>query len=101
MVQPPSVPGASWLRTRMLAKVPRVITRSLPRREPYELNMLRGTPAPRRYLPAGDSGSIDPAGEMWSVVTDWPSLARTRAPEIALIGAASAVRSTKKGGSWM
>ncbi len=34
VVTEPSVPGAIWLRSRMLAKVPRVITRSLPRREP-------------------------------------------------------------------
>ena len=33
-VNPPSVPGASWLRSRMLAKVPRIITSWLPRREP-------------------------------------------------------------------
>ena len=33
-VTPPSVPGASWLRSRMLAKVPRIITSWLPRREP-------------------------------------------------------------------
>ena len=33
-VTPPSVPGASRLRMRMLANVPRVITRSLPRRAP-------------------------------------------------------------------
>ena len=33
-VQPPSVPGATSLRRRMLAKVPRIITSWLPRREP-------------------------------------------------------------------
>ena len=33
-VTPPSVPGTSRLRMRMLANVPRVITRSLPRRAP-------------------------------------------------------------------
>ena len=33
-VKPPSVPGASWLRSRMFAKVPRIITSWLPRREP-------------------------------------------------------------------
>ena len=33
-VQPPSVPGASLLRSRILAKVPRTITSSLPRRAP-------------------------------------------------------------------
>ena len=34
VVTPPSVPGASRLRRRMLANVPRVITRSFPRRAP-------------------------------------------------------------------
>jgi hypothetical protein len=33
-VKPPSVPGAIWLRSRMLAKVPRIMTSWLPRREP-------------------------------------------------------------------
>ena len=33
-VKPPSVPGASRLRSRMLANVPRIITSWLPRREP-------------------------------------------------------------------
>ena len=33
-VTPPSVPGASWLRSRMLANVPRIITSWFPRREP-------------------------------------------------------------------
>ena len=34
LVNPPSVPGASRLRSRMLANVPRIITSWLPRREP-------------------------------------------------------------------
>ena len=34
LVKPPSVPGASWLRSRTLANVPRIITSWLPRREP-------------------------------------------------------------------
>ena len=33
-VTPPSTPGTSWLRSRMLAKVPRIITSWLPRRLP-------------------------------------------------------------------
>ena len=33
-VKPPSVPGASWLRRRMFANVPRIITSWLPRRDP-------------------------------------------------------------------
>ena len=37
-------------------------------------------------MPAGDVGLIDPAGLMWSVVTESPSAARTRAPRIGSIG---------------
>lgn len=33
-VKPPSVPGAIWLRRRMFANVPRIMTSWLPRREP-------------------------------------------------------------------
>ena len=33
-VTPPSVPGANWLRSRMLANVPRTMTSWLPRRVP-------------------------------------------------------------------
>jgi len=34
VVTPPSVPGASWLRSLMLANVRAIITSWLPRREP-------------------------------------------------------------------
>jgi aconitase A len=34
VVNPPSVPGASWFLIRILANVPRTITSWLPRREP-------------------------------------------------------------------
>jgi hypothetical protein len=40
-----------------------------------------------------------PAGEMWSVVTLSPTITKTRAPEMALIGDACGARSIKKGGS--
>ena len=43
-VTPPSVPGASLLRRRMFANVPRIITSWLPRRDPYELKSRRSTP---------------------------------------------------------
>src|SRR5664279_370888 len=39
-----------------------------------------------------------PAGEMWSVVTESPSMTRQRAPEISFRGAGSFGMSVKKGG---
>ncbi len=54
-----------------------------------------------RYLPAGESGWIDPAGLMWSVVTESPRESSTRAPRMGARGAGRVVRSRKKGGSWM
>src|SRR6185437_15084039 len=53
----PSVPGASWLRSRMFANVPRIITSWLPRREV----MIRGTFANirlRNQLAPGTEGSV-------------------------------------------
>ena len=44
---------------------------------------------------------MSPAGEMWSVVTESPRTARTRAPTMSVSGAGSIVRPWKKGGSWM
>jgi hypothetical protein len=82
----------------MLANVPRIITSWLPRREPYELNSCRATPCSARYLPAGESGRIEPAGEMWSVVTESPSLASTRAPSTSDTGSGSAAMPSKYGG---
>ena len=84
---PPSVPGASWLRSRMLANVPRTMTSWLPRRVPYELKSTCSTPCSSRYRPAGVVGLMFPAGEMWSVVTLSPSLASTRAPSTSVTGA--------------
>ena len=42
-------------------------------------------PFSARYLAAGEFLAIDPAGEMWSVVTESPRLRRTRASTIGLI----------------
>ena len=86
VVYPPSVPGASWFFTRMFANVPRVMTRSLPRRDPKELNIEMGTLLSLRYSPAGPSDLIAPAGLMWSVVTESASLSRQRAPVIGSMG---------------
>src|SRR2546423_13964826 len=97
-VNPPSTPGTSWLRSRMLANVPRIITSWLPRRDPYELKSRRSTPCDARYRPAGESGLIAPAGEMWSVVTESPSLASTRAPAMSVTGDGVADMPSKYGG---
>ena len=64
VVTPPSTPGTSWFFSRMLANVPRTMTRSLPRRAPNELKSTLPTPCPRRYSPAGPFSGMSPAGEM-------------------------------------
>src|SRR3954453_22240717 len=97
-VKPPSTPGTNWLRSRMLANVPRIITSWLPRRDPYELNSCRGTPWSARDRPAGESGLIELAGEMGSVVPESPSLASPRAPEMSATGVGSADMPSKYGG---
>ena len=56
------------------------------------------TPCSIRYLPAGLSGRIAPAGEMWSVVTLSPSSASTRAPVIGSTGGGSTGIPSKNGG---
>jgi hypothetical protein len=81
----------------MFANVPRIITSWLPRREPYELNSRGSTPCSCRYRPAGESFLIEPAGEMWSVVTESPSLASTRAPSMSVTGSGSAGIPSKYG----
>src|ERR1035437_2561429 len=48
----------------------------LPRRAPKELKSAGCTPCAMRYFPAGPSLGMEPAGEMWSVVTESPSSAR-------------------------
>ena len=53
----------------------------------------------RRGVPAGEVRAIDPAGEMWSVVTLSPSMTSTRAPSMSAIGSGSALSPEKKGGS--
>ncbi len=99
VVYPPSVVGASWFLTLMFANVPRVMMRSLPRREPNELNIETGTLFSLRYFPAGPSVLIAPAGLMWSVVIESASLSRQRALVIGWMGDGSGERSTKNGGS--
>ncbi len=43
-------------------------------------------PCSVRYCAAGVPALIAPAGEMWSVVTESPSLASTRAPLMSVTG---------------
>ena len=97
----PSLPSASRLRRRMLANVPRIITSWWPRRAPYELNSSGATLRSWSQSPAGDQGAIEPAGLMWSVVTESPRTARTRAPTMSVTGAGSHVRPSKNGGRAM
>ncbi len=56
---------------------------------------MRSTPCPVRYSPAGPSLLIAPAGEMWSVVTESPSLASTRAPWMSVTGDGLSVMPSK------
>ena len=55
-------------------------------------------PCSVRYSPAGAVALIAPAGEMWSVVTESPSLARTFAPWMSDTGAGCAGMPSKYGG---
>jgi hypothetical protein len=85
---------------RMLANVPRTITSWLPRRAPYWLKSISGTPGSIRYLPAGLLVAIEPAGEMWSVVTLSPRYANAFAPTISLrVGACGWVARSRKYGA--
>ena len=100
-MKPPSVPGASWLRRRTFANVPRTITSWLPRRAPYELKSRGSTPCSISHCPAGVDARMLPAGEMWSVVTLSPSNASTRAPSIGSIGRSAPVAVSRNGGRRM
>ena len=59
---------------------------------------MRSTPCSLRYSPAGEASLMLPAGEMWSVVTESPSTASTRAPSMSVTSAGSAGKSSKYGG---
>ena len=50
------------------------------------MKSVRSIPCSAKYLPAGESALIFPAGEMWSVVTESPRTASTRAPEMSVTG---------------
>ena len=97
-VTPPSTPGTIWFLSRILAKVPRIITSWLPRRVPYWLKSAGFTLCSIRYLPAGESTLIEPAGEMWSVVIESSSRQSTRASTMSVSGAGWRPMPTKYGG---
>src|SRR5688572_31520489 len=101
VLNPPSTVGLSRFRNRMLANVQRAITSSLPRRDPYELKSFTATPFESRYLPAGLSFLMDPAGEMWSVVMLSPIRARTRASRMSFTSAGVRGMSSTYGGCLM
>src|SRR5437868_8945926 len=100
-VTPPSTPGTSRFLMRTFANVPRTITSWLPRRAPYELKSSGFTPREMRYFPAGLVGLIDPAGEMWSVVTESPNTARALAARMPVRWSGRGEKPSKYGGSWM
>ncbi len=52
-----------------------------------------------RYVPAGESGLIAPAGEMWSVVIESPTFTSTRASMTSASSDGSDARPSKNGGS--
>src|SRR5215469_5196508 len=54
-----------------------------------------------RYLPAGDVFLMEPAGEIWSVVTLSPKMASGRAPLMGLMLPGVNEKFSKNGGSWM
>ena len=83
---------------RTFPKVPRIMTSWFPRREPKVLKSSTFTPLSCRYRLAGSRFGMAPAGEMWSVVTDCPRRARTRAPSMSSTGGSSVVMPSKKGG---
>ena len=95
---PPSTPSSRRFFKRIFAKVPRIIISWLPRLEPYELKSARSIPCSARYLPAGESALMFPAGEIWSVVTESPKIASTRAPEISTTGVGCLGIPSKYGG---
>src|SRR5688500_5836521 len=83
----------------MLANVPRVITRSLPRRAPKELKSGFSTPRASSHAAEGPSTGMSQAGLVWSVVTESPRTARHRAPRIGATGEGSRGSPAKNGGS--
>jgi hypothetical protein len=52
-------------------------------------------------MPAGEVGLMDPAGEMWSVVTESPNTPRTRAPTTLPVRPGFMEKFWKNGGSAM
>ncbi|MNI65855.1 hypothetical protein D3C73_1213790 [compost metagenome] len=57
------------------------------------------TPFSFSHLPAGEVSLMEPAGEMWSVVTESPNTPSARAPLTVGIAAGVMSKPSKKGGS--
>ncbi|CFN64339.1 Uncharacterised protein [Bordetella pertussis] len=59
------------------------------------------TPFSLSHLPAGEVSLMEPAGEMWSVVTESPKMPSARAPLTAGMAAGVIPKPSKNGGSAM
>src|SRR3546814_5502330 len=59
------------------------------------------TPCALSHSPAGELSLMEPAGEMWSVVTESPNTARACAPLTTGMAAGCIPKPSKKGGSAM
>ncbi|MCY1385186.1 hypothetical protein D9M69_735350 [compost metagenome] len=59
------------------------------------------TPCALSHSPAGELSLMEPAGEMWSVVTESPNTASARAFFTAGMAAGRISKSSKNGGSAM
>ena len=89
------------LTSLMLPNVPLAITASFPLLEPKLLKSLGLSPLLARYLAAGEFLGMEPAGEMWSVVTESPRLRRTWADLMGRLVGSSGVIPAKNGGCLM
>ena len=73
----------------------------LPRLLPNELKFLTSTPLSTSHCPAGPLLGNEPAGDIWSVVIESPSLSKTLAWLISVIGLGSGLSPEKNEGSLM
>merc|ERR1719206_1504185 len=75
------------------------MTASFPLLDPKELKSLGERPLLARYLAAGEFLGMEPAGEMWSVVTESPRCSKAWADLIGCLTGRSAV-SPRLAASW-
>lgn len=73
----------------MFANVPLAITSLFPLLLPYELKSFGLIPLSYKYLDAGDFKAILPAGDMWSVVIEFPKFNKQYASFISSMGLVS------------